>query len=60
MGQLHPDAILFDVVLHLLRQRWSPEQIALTLARIYPKGYELGVSRETIYNCIYAQPVETY
>ena len=57
MGQLHPDAILFDVVLHLLRQRWSPEQIALTLARISPKGHELGVSHETIYNCIYAQPV---
>ena len=57
MRKLHHDAILFDVVQHLLRQRWSPEQIALTLARIYPKDHELRVSHETIYNCIYAQPV---
>lgn len=57
MRKLHPDAVLFDVVQHLLQQRWSPEQIALTLARIYPKGHELCVSHETIYNCIYAQPV---
>lgn len=57
MRQLHPNAILFDVVQHLLRQRWSPEQIALTLARISPKGHALGVSHETIYNCIYAQLV---
>lgn len=57
MRKLHQDAILFDVVQHLLRQRWSPEQIALTLARIYPKGHEFRVSHETIYNCIYAQPV---
>lgn len=55
--KLHPEAILFDLVQHLLRQRWSPEQIALTLARIYPKGHELRVSHETIYHCIYAQPV---
>lgn len=50
MRKLHPDAILFDVVRHLLRQRWSPEQIALTLALIYPKGHELRVSHETIRN----------
>ncbi|MDD3786891.1 MAG: IS30 family transposase [Hydrogenophaga sp.] len=55
--KLHPEAILFDLVQHLLRQRWSPEQIALTLARICPKGHELRVSHETIYHCIYAQPV---
>lgn len=40
-----------------MRLRWSPEQISLTLARIYPKGNKLRVSHETIYNCIYAQPV---
>ena len=57
MRKLHTDAILFDVVQHLLRQRWSPQQIALTLARIYPKSHELRVSHETIYHCIYAQPV---
>jgi IS30 family transposase len=30
---------------------------SLTLARIYPKGHKSQVSHETIYNCIYAQPV---
>jgi len=44
-------------VRHWLQQRWSPEQIALALARVYPKGHEYRVSHETIYNCIYAQPV---
>ncbi len=55
--KLHPDSILFGVVQHFLRTRWSPEQIALTLARLYPKGHEHRVSTETIYNCIYAMPV---
>ena len=55
--KLHSQGILWFLVLHFLRLRWSPEQIALTLARLYPKGHELRVSHETIYNCIYAQPV---
>lgn len=55
--KLHTDGLLFGLVQYLLRQRWSPEQIALVLARIYPKGHEHRVSHETIYNCIYAQPV---
>ena len=42
---------------HYLRLRWSPEQIALALAHLYPKGHQYRVSHETIYNCIYAQPV---
>jgi len=50
-------SILFGLVRHWLHQRWSPEQIALALARVYPKGHEYRVSHETIYNCIYAQPV---
>ena len=56
-GKLHRDGILFDLMRHFLAQRWSPEQIALTLAAIYPNGHEYRVSHETIYNCIYAQPV---
>lgn len=56
-NKLHRDGVLFDVVRHFLSERWSPEQIALTLACIFPKGHELRVSHETIYNCIYAQPV---
>lgn len=55
--KLHPQGILWGLVVHFLRVRWSPEQIALTLARLYPKGHELRVSHETIYNCIYAHPV---
>ena len=42
--KLHAKGILFGVVHHFLNQRWSPEQIALTLASIYPKGHELRVS----------------
>lgn len=56
-NKLHRGGVLFDVVRHFLRERWSPEQIALTLAYIYSKGHEHRVSHETIYNCIYAQPV---
>lgn len=55
--KLHRDGILFGLMRHFLGERWSPEQIALTLARIFPKGHEHRVSHETIYNCIYAQPV---
>jgi len=55
--KLHPDGILFGLMRHFLGHRWSPEQLALTLARIFPKGHEHRVSHETIYNCIYAQPV---
>ena len=55
--KLEPDGILWHLVLYFLRLHWSPEQVALILARLYPKGHELRVSHETIYNCIYALPV---
>ena len=55
--KLHVDSTLFYVVQSFLHERWSPQQIALTLASIYPKGHERRVSYETIYNCIYAMPV---
>ncbi|MEY4717570.1 MAG: hypothetical protein RL563_188 [Pseudomonadota bacterium] len=55
--KLHVDSVLFGVVHHFLKQRWSPEQIALAQSALYPKGHEYRVSHETIYNCIYAQPV---
>jgi len=35
LRKLHADGALFGLVQYLLRQRWSPEQIALVLARIY-------------------------
>ncbi|WP_446812113.1 IS30 family transposase [Methylomonas sp. 2BW1-5-20] len=55
--KLHAEGLLFGVVQYFLQLRWSPEQIALVLAQLYPKGHEYRVSHETIYNCIYAQPV---
>jgi len=57
LPKLHPNSVLFLIVQHFLRQRWSPQQIDLTLARLYPSGHPCRVSHETIYNCIYAQPV---
>lgn len=45
-AKLQRDTLLFDVVQYLLRQRWSPEQIALTMARIYPKENEYRVSQK--------------
>lgn len=55
--KLHVDSILFGAVEHFLRLRWSPEQVALALARLYSKGPDDRVSHEPIYNCICAQPV---
>jgi IS30 family transposase len=55
--KIHTKLILFGVVNILMRSLWSPEQIALMLGQIYPKGHELRVSHETFYNSIYAQPV---
>ena len=57
LNKLHPQGVLFGVVEHYLHLRWSPEQIALTSQRLCPKGYLHRMSHETIYNCIYAQPV---
>ena len=55
--KLEQNGILWHLVLYFLRLHWSPQQVALILARLYPKGHELRVSHETIYNCIYALPV---
>jgi hypothetical protein len=44
-NKLHRDSVLFGVVRHFLKEQWSPEQIALTLAAIYPK--QLGGRRGT-------------
>lgn len=47
---------LFGQVRAWLARKWSPEQIALHLARNFPHDRAQRVSRETIYNAIYAQP----
>jgi len=53
-GQIQ--GVLWDVVLTMLNWRWSPQQIAGTLHRIFPGNPSLQISHETIYNAIYAQP----
>lgn len=55
-GKLASDSVLFGVVAQLLRWRWSPEQIAGTLRRIYPDRADLRVCHETIYTALYAMP----
>lgn len=47
---------LFASVTDLLRQRWSPQQIAAHLAKLHPSQAAQRASHETIYNVIYAQP----
>lgn len=48
---------LWRVVMHhLLKLRWSPEQIAAKLWRMHPDTPSARVSHETIYAMIYAQP----
>ena len=48
--------VAWSVVLTLLDWKWSPQQIAATLKRVYPQQPERHVSHETIYTAIYAQP----
>ena len=47
----------FELVSHLLRERFSPEQIAGKLRAMKINFEEAYVCRETIYNAIYALPV---
>lgn len=56
--KLKPGTDLFDLVVYLLRQRFSPQQIAGKLRRMeFSKLEDVYVCRETIYNAIYALPV---
>lgn len=43
-------------VLAKLRLKWSPEQIAQTLKRVYKKDMSLQASHETIYTYLYCLP----
>lgn len=47
----------FELVIYLLRERFSPEQIAGKLRLMKINFEEAYVCRETIYNAIYALPV---
>lgn len=54
--KLHPYSQLWFIVKACLSRRWSPQQIAATLRRMWPDDPDLHVSHETIYTAIYAQP----
>ena len=55
-GKLDFDGVGWGVVRTLLDWKWSPQQIAATLKRVFPDEPERHVSHETIYTAIYAQP----
>jgi IS30 family transposase len=55
-AKLDMGGVTWGVVLTLLSWKWSPQQIAATLKRVYPDQPEHHVSHETIYTAIYAQP----
>ncbi len=55
--KLVPGNELFELITHLLRERFSPEQIAGKLSAMKMNFEEAYVCRETIYNAIYALPV---
>ena len=55
-SKLDTRSVCWDVVLTLLDWKWSPQQIAATLKRVFPEEPERHVSHETIYTAIYAQP----
>src|SRR5471032_3246842 len=48
--------VRWGVVVEFLKAKWSPQQIASTLAFVFPDDPDLQVSHETIYTAIYAQP----
>ena len=54
--KLHPAHVLWGTVLTLLDWKWSPQQIAATLKRVWPEDPTMHVSHETIYTAIYAHP----
>lgn len=47
---------LYAIVLDMLRNRWSPQQISGTLKAMFPDQPDYQVSHETVYKAIYAQP----
>ena len=51
---VHPR--LRTAVLHLLAQRWSPEQIAHSLPQRYPDEPTMRISHEAIYTYLYVLP----
>ncbi len=54
--KLHPEHVLWRTVLTILDWKWSPQQIAGILKRVWPEDPTMHVSHETIYTAIYAHP----
>ncbi len=54
--RLRPGTPLWDHVVGLMQERYSPEQIADILAVVYADSPPMQVSHETIYTAIYAMP----
>lgn len=55
-AKLDTRSVMWGVVVTMLDWKWSPQQIAATLKRVFPNEPERHVSHETIYTAIYAQP----
>ena len=53
--KLVPGSPVRQVVVDLLEQDWSPEQISGWLRRVFPDDPEWQVSHETIYQALYVQ-----
>ncbi|MFT3817793.1 MAG: hypothetical protein QM750_09235 [Rubrivivax sp.] len=53
--KLQPRGVLWGAVLTTLSWKWSPQQIAATLRRVFPDDPCRHVSHETIYTAIYAR-----
>jgi IS30 family transposase len=54
--KLHPDHVLWSTVLTMLDWKWSPQQIAGILKRVWREDPTMHVSHDTIYTAIYAHP----
>jgi len=52
--KLDTRSVLWSAVMTMLSWKWSPQQIAATLRRVYPDDPDFHVSHETIYTAIYA------
>jgi IS30 family transposase len=55
-AKLDPQHVLWGTVLTLLDWKWSPQQIAGILKRVWPDDPRMHVAHETIYTAIYAHP----
>ncbi|WFN90387.1 IS30 family transposase [Arcanobacterium wilhelmae] len=55
--KLQANTRLREVVVGLLNQRYSPQQVAVRLRHLYPDDREMHVSVEAIYQALYVQGV---